>query len=99
MSQASSSSSSSSSSSTSEFSLFDRSTQAVFYNYKPQPIQRMLDFDHLCGRPTPSVAALITPGTTRGLQKVFHFFFFHFYYYYFNHSISFHFVSLFFIFI
>ena len=31
----------------------------------------MLDFDYLCQRETPSVAGLITPGTTPGLQKVF----------------------------
>ena len=28
-------------------------------------LQRMLDFDYLCQRKTPSVAALITPGTTQ----------------------------------
>jgi ATP citrate (pro-S)-lyase len=31
----------------------------------------MLDFDHICKRKTPSIAALITPGTTEGTQKVF----------------------------
>mmetsp|Transcript_19907 Transcript_19907/g.55933 ORF Transcript_19907/g.55933 Transcript_19907/m.55933 type:complete len:616 (-) Transcript_19907:19-1866(-) len=51
--------------------LFSASTQAVVYNYKTPPIQRMLDFDYLCKRETPSVAALITPGTTQGLQKAF----------------------------
>jgi ATP citrate (pro-S)-lyase len=51
--------------------LFSRDTQAIFYNYKPSPVQRMLDFDYLCKRATPSVAALVTPGTTRGNQKVF----------------------------
>jgi hypothetical protein len=29
--------------------LFSRSTQALFYNYKQSPVQRMLDFDFLCG--------------------------------------------------
>lgn len=29
--------------------LFSRNTQALFYNYKQLPIQRMLDFDFLCG--------------------------------------------------
>lgn len=29
--------------------LFSKTTQALFYNYKPLPIQRMLDFDFLCG--------------------------------------------------
>ena len=29
--------------------LFSRTTQALFYNYKQSPVQRMLDFDFLCG--------------------------------------------------
>lgn len=29
--------------------IFSRSTQAVFFNLKPAPIQRMLDFDYVCG--------------------------------------------------
>lgn len=32
--------------------LFSRNTQALFYNYKQLPIQRMLDFDFLCGEST-----------------------------------------------
>eukprot|EP00252_Welwitschia_mirabilis_P005143 TRINITY_DN1557_c0_g1_i2.p1 TRINITY_DN1557_c0_g1~~TRINITY_DN1557_c0_g1_i2.p1 ORF type:complete len:609 (-),score=124.28 TRINITY_DN1557_c0_g1_i2:392-2218(-) len=50
--------------------LFSRSTQALFYNYKQLPIQRMLDFDFLCGRETPSVAGIINPGS-EGFQKLF----------------------------
>ena len=30
--------------------IFGRDTQAIFYNWKPSPVQRMLDFDFLCGR-------------------------------------------------
>lgn len=30
--------------------LFSKATQALFYNYKQLPIQRMLDFDFLCGK-------------------------------------------------
>jgi hypothetical protein len=30
--------------------LFSKKTQALFYNYKQLPIQRMLDFDFLCGK-------------------------------------------------
>lgn len=30
--------------------LFSRTTQALFYNYKQSPVQRMLDFDFLCGK-------------------------------------------------
>jgi len=52
--------------------LLDRSTQAIVFNYKKQPIQRMLDFDFVCERGTPSVAAIVTPGaSTGGFQKAF----------------------------
>ncbi|KAJ6726530.1 ATP-CITRATE SYNTHASE [Salix purpurea] len=50
--------------------LFSRTTQALFYNYKQLPIQRMLDFDFLCGRELPSVAGIINPGA-EGFQKLF----------------------------
>ncbi|THU69024.1 hypothetical protein C4D60_Mb08t09990 [Musa balbisiana] len=50
--------------------IFSRNTQALFYNYKQLPIQRMLDFDFLCGRETPSVAGIINPGS-EGFQKLF----------------------------
>jgi hypothetical protein len=29
--------------------LFSRDTQAIFFNWKEKPVQRMLDFDFLCG--------------------------------------------------
>lgn len=51
--------------------LFSRATQAFIYNYKPEPVQRMLDFDHMCRRPTPSIAGLILPGAEAGNHKVF----------------------------
>jgi len=50
--------------------LFSRTTQALFYNYKQSPVQRMLDFDFLCGRETPSVAGVINPGSD-GFHKLF----------------------------
>ncbi|VAI90856.1 unnamed protein product [Triticum turgidum subsp. durum] len=50
--------------------IFSKTTQALFYNYKQLPIQRMLDFDFLCGRETPSVAGIINPGSD-GFQKLF----------------------------
>ncbi|KAM0948457.1 putative ATP citrate synthase [Dioscorea sansibarensis] len=50
--------------------LFSKNTQALFYNYKQLPVQRMLDFDFLCGRETPSVAGIINPGA-EGFQKLF----------------------------
>lgn len=50
--------------------LFSKSTQALFYNFKQNPVQRMLDFDFLCGRVLPSVAGVITPGAD-GFHKLF----------------------------
>lgn len=37
---------------------------------KQLPVQRMLDFDYLCGRTTPSVACIVQPGSG-GFQKLF----------------------------
>lgn len=51
--------------------LFSKDTQALIYNFKPNPVQRMLDFDYLCGRETPSIAALVSPGSAGGSHKVF----------------------------
>lgn len=52
--------------------LFSRETTAIFYNYKRNPIQRMLDFDFICARDTPSVAAIVSPGAAPGgFQKAF----------------------------
>lgn len=52
--------------------LFSRDTTAIFYNYKKQPVQRMLDFDFICARPVPSVAAIVSPGAAPGgFQKAF----------------------------
>eukprot|EP00003_Mantamonas_plastica_P006980 TRINITY_DN1578_c0_g2_i10.p1 TRINITY_DN1578_c0_g2~~TRINITY_DN1578_c0_g2_i10.p1 ORF type:complete len:644 (+),score=170.93 TRINITY_DN1578_c0_g2_i10:502-2433(+) len=65
-----SSSSSSSNSSTSSIG-FDSNTRVLFFNAKPNPVARMIDYDWICGRETPSVAAIITPGTSKGLHKCF----------------------------
>jgi len=43
--------------------LFTRNSQAIFYNFKPKPVQRMLDFDYLCARETPSIAAIVAAGS------------------------------------
>nr|APT69332.1 ATP-citrate lyase large subunit [Dunaliella tertiolecta]APT69334.1 ATP-citrate lyase large subunit [Dunaliella tertiolecta] len=51
--------------------LFSNATQAIFYNLKEKPIQRMLDFDYVCGRETPSIACIVQPGSTGGFHKVF----------------------------
>lgn len=46
--------------------LFSKSTQAIFYNWKEKPVQRMLDFDFVCGRTTPSIACIVQPGASSG---------------------------------
>eukprot|EP01102_Stenamoeba_stenopodia_P004918 TRINITY_DN15421_c0_g1_i1.p1 TRINITY_DN15421_c0_g1~~TRINITY_DN15421_c0_g1_i1.p1 ORF type:complete len:610 (+),score=179.52 TRINITY_DN15421_c0_g1_i1:73-1902(+) len=51
--------------------LFTNATQSIVYNFKNEPVQRMLDFDYLCKRKTPSIAALVTPGAEKGNHKVF----------------------------
>ena len=53
-----------------DYLLFDRKTQAIVYNRRRNPIQRMLDFDTACGRETPSVAAIVNP-TGEGKEKFF----------------------------
>ena len=50
--------------------LFTRDTEAFIYNLKVAPIQRMLDFDYICKRSKPSVAAIINPGNS-GYHKAF----------------------------
>jgi len=52
------------------YKLFDKNTRAFVYGYQVNAIQRMLDFDYVCGRDAPSVAAIISPGRA-GLHKVF----------------------------
>ncbi len=51
--------------------LFDRNTQAFIYNNQVNATQRMLDFDYVAGRETPSVAAIINPTGSDSLSKFF----------------------------
>ena len=53
--------------------LFNRKTQAIIYGFQRNAIQRMLDFDFVCKRETPSVAAIIRPSQAGaiGYHKVF----------------------------
>jgi succinyl-CoA synthetase alpha subunit len=51
--------------------LFDRTTQAFIYNNQVNATQRMLDFDYVAGRETPSVAAIINPTGSDSLSKFF----------------------------
>jgi len=50
--------------------LFNRESQAFFYNLKTRPIQSMLDYDYLIQRSTPSITAIIHPGKA-GHHKAF----------------------------
>ncbi|MFH1786715.1 MAG: citrate/2-methylcitrate synthase [archaeon] len=53
-----------------EYELFSRDTQAVIYNNQRNAVQRMLDFDALCERKTPSVACIVNE-TRGGFEKFF----------------------------
>ncbi|MHA1214680.1 MAG: citrate/2-methylcitrate synthase [Candidatus Hodarchaeales archaeon] len=56
-----------------DYDLFDRNTQAIIYGLQRNAIQRMLDFDFVCKRDKPSVAAIIRPSQAGavGFHKVF----------------------------
>jgi ATP-citrate lyase alpha-subunit len=53
-----------------DIAIFDKSTQAIIYGYQANAVQRMLDFDYICRRETPSVAAIVNPNR-EGLHKCF----------------------------
>lgn len=53
-----------------EYLLFDKNTQAIIFNYQQNAIQRMLDFDYVCQRATPSVACIVNP-SRGGFHKAF----------------------------
>ncbi len=53
-----------------DYDLFDRNTQAIIYGFQQRAIQRMIDFDYLCKRENPSVAAVIRP--TQGAAISYH---------------------------
>jgi len=52
------------------YTLFDRNTKAFVYGYQTNAIQRMLDFDYICKRDSPSIAAIINPSRA-GIHKAF----------------------------
>ncbi|MHA1518820.1 MAG: citrate/2-methylcitrate synthase [Promethearchaeota archaeon] len=53
-----------------DYELFDETTQAIVYGFQTRAIQRMIDFDYICKRKTPSVAAVIRP--TQGDYIAYH---------------------------
>jgi ATP-citrate lyase alpha-subunit len=56
-----------------DYELFDENTQAIIYGLQANPVQRMLDFDYVCRRKKPSVAAIIreTQDAAVAYHKVF----------------------------
>jgi ATP citrate (pro-S)-lyase len=50
--------------------LFTPTTQALVFGMQPKAVQSMLDFDYVCKRPVPSVAAMIYPfGGGNSMQR------------------------------
>jgi len=52
------------------YKLFDKNSHAIIFGCQERAIQRMLDFDYVCERETPSVAAIVNP-TRGGYHKCF----------------------------
>jgi ATP citrate (pro-S)-lyase len=52
-------------------SLFTKNTRSIVYGMHPVAVQSMLDFDHLCGRKQPSVAAIVYPFAGEHYRKFF----------------------------
>jgi len=53
-----------------DYIIMDKNTKAIVFGYQQRAIQRMLDFDYICRRETPSVVAIVNP-TRDGLHKCF----------------------------
>ena len=51
--------------------LFTKDTQAIFWNNNKSAIQRMLDYDFVIKRETPSVAAIVAPTSSNKFEKFF----------------------------
>ena len=52
------------------YELFTADTQSIVFGYQQKAVQRMLDFDYVCKREKPSVAAIVNPSRA-GLHKAF----------------------------
>ncbi|HHR86325.1 MAG TPA: ATP citrate synthase, partial [Candidatus Acetothermia bacterium] len=53
-----------------DYELFSRETKAFIYGSQTAAVQRMLDFDYMCRKDSPSVVAMITPERS-GFEKFF----------------------------
>jgi len=51
---------------TQSYQLFSKNTRAIIFNLQVNAVQRMLDFDYVCRREKPSVAAIIDPNAKQG---------------------------------
>jgi len=51
--------------------LYTKETQAIFWNNNKSAIQRMLDYDYVIQRKTPSVAAIVAPTSGNKFEKFF----------------------------
>jgi ATP-citrate lyase alpha-subunit len=51
--------------------LFNKNTQAIFWNNNKKAIQRMLDYDYTINRKIPSVAAIVAPTGSRKFEQFF----------------------------
>ena len=51
--------------------LFTKDTQAIFWNNNKTAIQRMLDYDYVIKRETPSVAGIVAPTSSNKFEKFF----------------------------
>jgi ATP citrate (pro-S)-lyase len=51
------------------FDLFTSKSRAIIYGMQPQAVQQMLDFDFICKRDFPSVAAVVYPFTGNHFMK------------------------------
>lgn len=52
--------------------LFSKETQAIFWNNNASAIQRMLDYDYVIERETPSIAAIVAPTSSSKFEKFFY---------------------------
>ena len=52
--------------------LYNKNTQAIFWNNNTNAIQRMMDYGFICGRETPPIAVIIHPTSQNSFQKFFY---------------------------
>ncbi|MCK5342121.1 MAG: ATP citrate synthase, partial [Candidatus Heimdallarchaeota archaeon] len=52
------------------YELFDKNTKSFIFGTQQRAAQRMLDFDFLCQRDSPSIAGFVTP-TGGGYYQLF----------------------------